>query len=561
MCVSALVSDKKSVVSCADSRQLHEVYFALYDETMLAMRLPLQPENTGLGFVMQTMTDYKPHQRDIDIEGLMDEVRLLKDGCVQHKFVKGDKLPTITNVRERLVRGVLKLELHGEALGKWHFPLDIPLAKPFKRGKKVETLHDALMLFCATAPGGNAPNELRDIAHCMEAGIGPSHVEVFTSTDPLFQSWYAGLSEPVRERIRITVLGENGQKKGSLGSFPPRQGLHLPYRLRESHGTGTLAISNPASSTVPYIRGHLETLLKLDHTIVSEGLSVAMLETTLPGRQNFLQKLNPSSAFRSQCAIDSWEGAKAGGRPPILTMNNDEFDYYIRCIKARVEDDVDPDKLDPIPLPSPFGSGEEVNVTTVAIANDGFREYLRHVPARQDERLHILLNVSAGAQGGYHLATKGSRRYVVYSTIPDKHGTHQLIRLVGRPAGLHAKTERSMGAGDSVGAILSLANIWDLEELLAQYASSNRRGSPSKEYVRAAAVIFVSLLSRYIGECLYRTERCDMTDIPPENIRLLIDHAAKQALIAADDVWNVAPRPKGTVVANGIRLALWELVD
>ena len=78
---------------------------------------------------------------------------------------------------------------------------------------------------------------------------------------------------------------------------------------------------------------------------------------------------------------------------------------------------------------------------------------------------------------------------------------------------------------------------------------------------QAAGMIFVSILSRIVGESLYRTEKCDLSDIPPANLRVLIDHAAGLALKAAEDVWNVGPKPKQSQVSGGIKVALWELPD
>lgn len=506
----------------------------------------LMPNGVKLGTVMQVMTDFKVSPEYLD-PAVQNIVGKLRQEANLHQFTKGDKLPAHLRWRagEPLqLSGKLPIELYGGALGEFIRPMAIPLSDKAPNGE-VQSLEHALQLISRTDPGGNAPNEMRNLVRLMEGGVGPEHLHLFTSSDALFEEWLQSVQGPVRDHIAVTRL-----------SFASRMGVHLPYRLTERNGT--LGISSPADTTRGPIRPHFADLLSCNHVIVSEGLGREIQASGMEEGHSLQQKMNPSSGLRADCALDAYEYVQAGGPPPFATMNDEETDFYIRVLKGRVEG-VDPEKLDPIPFPSPFGTGAEISESAVMRANASFNEYFQYVPHRESETLQFPLNVSCGGRGGYHAAMVRGRHYLVFSTVPEEHGVAKLLDLAGNPHGIHKETERSMGAGDAVGALLSLANAWDATELLGEYAVQAGRQTPDERYLHIAGIVFVSLLSRIFGEYLFHTERTDFTEIPAERIRHIVDFAAQQALLVADQVWNAGPRPKVAKVEDlGIKVALWE---
>src|SRR3989344_5159709 len=141
-----------------------------------------------------------------------------------------------------------------------------------------------------------------------------------------------------------------------------------------------------------------------------------------------------------------------------------------------------------------------------------------------------------------------------------RNGGQLIIDTVNNPAEVNRSNTRVMGAGDSLGATLSLANIWDVEKLMHCYAKESNIKSPNKELVATAGIVFVSLFSRYIGECAYRSKECDICDIPVENVRPLMDRAAKEAWQTARELWTYSAKPGVALTeTTGIRVAIWEL--
>lgn len=516
----------------------------------------LEASGTQIAAVMQTMVDYKLDETKINIADLIGPVADLRADYQHHGFGKGDKLATNVDLPRgghAKLKGVLPLELTGGALGKFHRYLDIPINHKRVPLRNVRTLHGGLSRICRMYPGGNAPNETRNMVQFMEAGIGPQQLELYSSTDALFEQWYRSITPAIRDRVHRTILQmDDGGKKVQL---PSRMGLHLPCG-----DNGTISIANPATSTVPYIRDQLQSLLEYDQVIVSEGLCRAMLASRLKGRKNLVQKINPSSAFRGDCAIDAYEYCRSGGASPIVTMNDDEFDYYVRCIKGRIEEE-EPEKLDPIPFLSPFDDDGALDHGRVRVANNGFNEYFRYIRTPRTPNLTFPLNVSSGKRGGYHVAVKDGRLFVAFSTTPHTAGTRKLLRVAGDPPGVGMRIKKSMGAGDSLGALLSLANVWDTEEFIAQHAAETCKKLLSGDQKRAAAILFISILNRYIGELLFHTEKCDLSDVAPAKLRDVVLYAADQAIRASGAVWNVGQKPKVGAVEGGMKVAIWELKE
>ncbi len=134
-----------------------------------------------------------------------------------------------------------------------------------------------------------------------------------------------------------------------------------------------------------------------------------------------------------------------------------------------------------------------------------------------------------------------------------------MLDLVGKDTEISLDIKRTMGAGDSVSSVLSMAHLWDMEELMGQMRES---GHPiDTKYMEIAGTLFTSLLSRVAGEILYHSNRCDWMSVPPEKFREIIAVTAKKSLDLAADLWNQVDQ-KPTIAKEqewDIDLAMWQL--
>jgi len=534
----------------------------------MSAEAPLQPEGVEIGAVLQPTIDYHVERDKVEYDRLSEAVRKFRSEYIAHNFSKGDKLPSEVFLRNHRITDRIELEIPGGIDTGWFYRLDISLAKPFEQGKSVSSTSDAFSLIGTAHPGGNAFNEVRNLAHFMEANIGPAVLHVYSSRDETFNQWYDTLSQHIRDRIHLYDLCST--TPAGMETLAPRRSYHLDY------AGGTISVAKPSARTVPYMQEHFNRLLQHAHVIVSEPygreISGAMSDPRLIPNL----KYNPSSAFLGECAVDVFEVARVMGQAspgPVVTMNTDEFDYFVRRLEERMggssssllEPEVDAANATEKKnrFKSPFGEttwGSEVSQEAVAEAGTAFLYYLSYVPCSDADHLRFTLNVSDGRYGGFHLAKREKRWTVVYSTTPSPQGSQLIIDTVNNPAEVNRSNTRVMGAGDSLGATLSLANIWDVEKLMHCYAKESNIKSPNKELVATAGIVFVSLFSRYIGECAYRSKECDICDIPVENVRPLMDRAAKEAWQTARELWTYSAKPGVALTeTTGIRVAIWEL--
>lgn len=133
-----------------------------------------------------------------------------------------------------------------------------------------------------------------------------------------------------------------------------------------------------------------------------------------------------------------------------------------------------------------------------------------------------------------------------------------MVSTIGKNADISLGKNYVMGAGDAVATILSLAHLWDIPTILRSHAKKHY--SLDARFIETASIIFVSLLSRFVGEMVFHSDRCDWTSIPQELFPEIIQRVAEKSLNAASHVWGRTEIPK-QVRENewDMDIALWKL--
>jgi len=430
-------------------------------------------------------------------------------------------------------------------------PFDLPLPQQY-RGRTVANLHEALSGMSRVDPGGNVPNMVRNITHVMGTNIIPKDMELqlYSSEEPLFQQWYDNLSAEVRDRIRYTGL-----------SVPSRKGLHLSY-AKEGGKLGTLGIGTPSRSTIHEMEPYFEDLLSCNHVIVSESLEHHV--KTPEARRTYRELHNPSTAFREQSAIESYNHALNGGEHvPIVSLNDEEIVDYIESIIKRQDSPAslssETTPKETLSFESPFDQNGNLNGANIAIVDESIQRYFSCIRPREEGTLNFPLCVSCGAKGGYHVAcTIKGKKFVIFSTTPNEEGAKKILDIVGESETISLSHQKVMGSGDSVATILSLSHIWDIPEYMHMHAKKNHPSDP--KFIDVASMIFLSLLSRCSGEILFHSLGCDWRSVSHQAFEHLVETVAKKSLNQATLIWRNIAKPHTVQEPDwGINIAIWEL--
>ena len=524
---------------------------------MRPKHIPGHTGNTRIGAVQVNMVDYKFGEglSDDDLQESREATRRLVLSLYEHtNFIQRgkDKVTADIELKSGEIGTRLPLNFHlGKRNDLYIKPFDLPLPQQY-RGKTVANLHEALSRMSRVDPGGNVPNMVRNITHIMGTKIIPEDMELqlYSSDEPLFQQWYESLSTEVRERIRYTGL-----------SVPSRKGLHLSYAKGEGK-FGTLGIGTPSHSTIHEMEPHFGDLLSCNHVLVSESLEHHV--KTPDARRKYRELHNPSTAFREQSAIESYNHVLNGGEYiPIVSLNDEEIVDYIESIIKRQDSPAslssEATPKETLSFESPFDQNGNLNGANIAIVDESIQRYFSCITPREEGTLNFPLCVSCGAKGGYHVAcTVKGKKFVIFSTTPNEEGAKKILNIVGNNDDVRLSHQKVMGAGDSVATILSLSHIWDIPAYMNMHAKKNHPSDA--KFIEVASMIFISLLSRCSGEILYHSLGCDWRSVPHGAFEHLVENAAKKSLEQAGNMWRNVARPHTVRESDwGIDIAMWEL--
>ncbi len=499
------------------------------------------------------MVDYKFGMGvdENDLKETRDAVRKLLDSLRKHTtFIPLGKDKTVANIdlTHCDIGTTLPLTLRfGKPDDAYLKPFELPLPPQF-RGKKVRDLHDALQQMSRMDPGGNVPNMIRNLAHIMGSPSAPRGmtIDLYSTDEPLFQVWFSSLSQQTRDRIRLTLI-----------DVPARKGLHLPYSSDDPSKHGTLGIGTPLHSTIHSMEEHFPRLITCNHVLVSESLHSLVKKKA--DKEQYHEFQDPSTAFREQCAIESYNHMLNGGmHMPVVTMNDEEMIEYLTSLEKRRDAPLSVNQ--PLTFAAPFDGQRQLNDVTMQQVSNTFERYFACVTPRPHTTLHFPLNVSCGSRGGYHIAcTPKGTRFAIFSSTPrSTEGAQRMLSTIGKNDDISLEKSYVMGAGDAVATVLSLAHLWDIPEMLRTHA--NKTHPLDARFIETASIIFVSLLSRFVGEMVFHSDRCDWTSVPQELFPDIVRRVAEKSLDAATHVWGRTEKPQ-QVRENewDMDIAIWEL--
>lgn len=521
--------------------------------------------NSQLGAIQVNVVDYKLFTdttgiSDQELQAIRDYSRKLIDALRTYTTFMtpgDDKVSTNIKLEPQEDKRKLRLNLHlGVGDEPFIKPVTLPLPEKFHGRLQEDSLHEALAAISTTQPGGNVPNMIRNITHVMKGKILPPDVRVLlhSTEEPVFQAWFDALAPEVRERITMHSM-----------DIPPRKGVHLPYSSDLPGGIGTLGMITPMHSAIQVMRGQMANLARCNHVLVSESLG----QLVSPEYRGYKEFHNPSSAFREQCALENYNLMLNGGRIPIVSVNDEEMVKYLASIESRralhaslshTGGDEGERKPKKPSFGYPFDEHRKFNDATAALATESFSRYFACIPPQIETETYFPLSVSCGPYGGYHIScTPDGKRYVIFTSTPQGEGVQKMLDIIGPNEEITIETKRTMGAGDAVSSVLSLAHLLDIEQMMGQLKSPQH--PINAKFIEIAASIFVSLLSRFAGEILYHSNRCDWMSVPPEKFRDIITATARKGLGLAAEMWNRID-PKPTIAREpewNIDVAVWQL--
>jgi hypothetical protein len=456
---------------------------------------------------------------------------------------------------------VLRLGAEGDEYLK---EMKIPLPQSY-RGKGINEnasdairLHEALMHISRVDPGGNVPNMIRNIVHAMRAKVMPTNVEVrlFSTYEPVFNEWMEGVPEDVRERIHLKYL-----------EVDSRKALHMKYPNDMTQSKGTLGLVTPMHSTLSEMGKHFPKLAECNHALVSESLTP--LAKNNQDRATYTEFQNPSSAFRDQCAIETYNNRLNQGENPIISMNDEEMVKFIEALERReavqgkrANSSGLPEEEEVLTFAKPFDENGQLHEQTTSEVTASFRRYFSVVHPKAAKNMRFPVSVSCGREGGYHVAIDpNGKKYAIFSSIPDEttEGPAKMIKLLGDPEKkINLAKEQTMGAGDSVATILSMAHIWDVQKYMESFRTKDQ--TMDERFITTASMIFISLISRYAGAMLFHSDKCDWSDIPEDKFPKILEETAKRAMKLAEGTWKNTAKPTMAFEPDwNIRVALWEM--
>lgn len=498
------------------------------------------------------VVDYKFGQDllEADLEESREAVGKLLDSLrTNTNFIPKGKDKTIADIslNNQEIGTRLSLMLRfGKPDDPFFKPFDLPLPQQY-RGRSVRDLHEALTGMCKVDPGGNVANMIRNMTHAMACEIVPSTMEIalYSTQEPIFQMWFEALPSEIRDRIHLTPL-----------STPARKGLHLPYPTGVQGETGTMGIGTPMHSTIREMEQYFPDIARANHVLTSESLTP--LVNTQKLREQYQEFQNASSAFRQQCAIESYNHVLNNGHfIPIITNNDAEMKEYVASLqKRRSAPNSGPSTLS---FSAPFDAERQLNMATVSDVSSSFEQYFTCITPKSYNKLSFPVCVSCGSQGGYHVAcTQSGERVIVFSSIPHSEGATKILAPLGGNSEIQLSKQHTMGAGDSVATVLSLSQIWDTEGMMRQFARKTDPLDP--QFIETATIIFVSMLSRVAGELLFHSNKCDWSSVQKNEMQHYIQVTAAKSLDMAQSMWKGLPSPQTARDADwNIDVAMWKM--
>lgn len=507
----------------------------------------VQTRTPHLLFVSQKVIDIKT---PLNLPGLAQETGKLREFLQKHAFIPADKCTgelTIVGIDKQ---GNLTCELTGGSLGsptnslRVAIRLTLPLGLNNYHGEV--RIQDILSAVDGTLveSGGNVQNMLLNILVLAEAlsrkyqvfNNNDSLITIATSSDP-FERLDSGTSNLLKKRVNVYPLG-----------ITDRFAVHFPYEHSGRHGI--MAITSEPTQTY-------EPLLKLldDAQFAKAFRSATCFVSSdpffqiLPGHamSPYAYVINASTALRGLVAVSAY------GNNALLPMNQGEAGEVCKLMLSRARG-TELDQTETPRFPSPLTIKEDtIDAPSLKILDNSIDMFSRHNPFFQRaEGFSFACPISFGPQGGLIIGMN-KEPIACFTSILSKKGEHRLFKQYSFPL---SEQIQETGAGDAVAATVALFNTVDPDTLIDRYLEGKEKYH--KDLRQLASTLFVSSLSRIIGNLLIRTSSTNLTNIEIDQLGNLIVDVAEDSVKLARQHVKLLPDPTfGVINKWGIKVVMW----
>lgn len=499
-------------------------------------------------FVSQKVVDIK---LALDLPDLAIEVGGLREFLQRHAFIPGDKCTGELTITRMDKNGSMICELTGGSLGSSANSLRVAIRLTLPLGLR-DYSGDLRMrdVFCATAgtsveAGGNVQNMLLDTVVLAE-GLSRQYehinsdnlvMTIATSSDPcdILDCEVAGL---VRKWVSVYLLG-----------IPDRFAVHLPYE--HAGRQGIMAITSEPMLTYE----SLLNLLRDDAEFARAFRTATCFVSSDPFFQilpnhalaPYTYVINSSTALRALVAVSAY------GTNALLPMNQGEAGEVCKLMLSRARG-TELDQTETPRFPSPLTINEKtIDPTLLKILDGSIDMFARYNPFyQQAEGFSFTCPISFGPDGGL-IVCMNRAPLACFTSVLSEEGEDHLFRQYSFPK---AGQVQETGAGDAVAAVVTLFNVINPDHLIDPHLEGKEKRNEA--FRQVACTLFVSCLSRIVGNLLVRTSRTNLTHLAIDQIGELIVEAAERSVGLARECTRLLPDPVfGVVKEWGIKTVMW----
>lgn len=499
-------------------------------------------------FVSQKVIDVKTPG---DLPNLRLPVGLLREYLQSHVFIPAEKftgelLPIAIDDH-----GNLTCELSGSSLGS-PTPTIVPMIRVilplglshFEGGLNIRDVFGAVS-GRSIDDGGNVQNMLLNILVFAKA-LSPNYQEfngnnllitVATSSDP-FERLDSEVRNYFLDRADVYPL-----------QLPDRFAIHLPYE--QGPKQGTFSITSEPKQTYESLLNLLGQNAQFGRAFRSATCFVSSdpFFQLLPSHAMapYCYIINSSTAFRSLVAVSAY------GYNALLPMNECEAGEVCKLMLSRALG-IELDQTEKPSFPSPLAlSGDGIDDKALRVLDSAIDVFSRYNPFfKQARGLAFACPISFGPAGGL-VVGMNKEPIACFSSILSEKGEQCLFNEYAFP-----KSEQihETGAGDSVAAVLALFNTISPELLINPHLKG--REKDHRDLRHLASTVFVSCLSRIVGNILVRTHRTNLTHVKIESLGKVIRDAAEQSVELARNCVKELSKPSfGVIEKWGIQFVMW----
>lgn len=509
----------------------------------------VQARTPHMLFVSQKVIDIKTPLDLIDLAKTIGDLRELLH---KYSFIPGDIFTGKLEPKNIDEQGNLQCDLHGSSLGsptnstpRIVIQLNLPLGlRNYKKELNPQDIFGAIGR-TSIDDGGNIQNMLLNTLVLVEA-LSPQYsafdsvnlpITVATSSDP-FRKLNREMFNLFEKRVKVYPLG-----------IKDRFAIHLPYEHAKKQGI--MAITSEPKETYEALcklfkaNEPFERAFKSATCFISADPFFQILSSyAFPP---YAYVINASTAFRALVAVSAY------GNYALLPMNQKEAADVCKLMLSRGRG-TELDQTEAPPFPSPLTPKEDrIDPDKLTTLDNSIDMFSRHNPFFQHaEGLSFACPISFGEEGGLII---GMNREPIacFSTILSKEGEQLLFEEYSFP--ISAEIQET-GAGDAVATVVALFNTVSPEVLIESYLEGKEKDHSDLRQI--ASILFVSCLSRIVGNLIVRTPRTNLTHIQIDPLRRLIGDVAEESVKLARDHVGLLSRPTfGVIKKWGIKVAVW----